>query len=110
MLYKHVLGDKDTFGFAFALAGKLHELYFVATPPGAAFKDEVWSRAPAWRLYAGYLLQGVSKAFKGLQQPLFANQLVRPARPVQAGTALQCCWCMHALRVPCRVCASRTAS
>lgn len=41
VLYKHVMGDKDTFGYAFALAEKLHELYFVATPPGAAFKDEV---------------------------------------------------------------------
>lgn len=47
VLYKHVFGDKDTFGFAFALAGKLHELYFVATPPGAAFKDEVRGKAPA---------------------------------------------------------------
>jgi hypothetical protein len=35
------LGDKDTFGFAFALAGKLHELYAVAVPPAAAFSDEV---------------------------------------------------------------------
>lgn len=45
MLYKQVLGDKDTFGFAFALAGKLHELYFVATPPGAAYRDAVRNMA-----------------------------------------------------------------
>lgn len=43
VLYKHVLGDKDTFGFAFAMAGKLHEMYAVAVPPAAAFKHEVRS-------------------------------------------------------------------
>lgn len=41
VLYKHVLGDKDTFGFAFAMAGKLHQVYAVAVPPAAAFKHEV---------------------------------------------------------------------
>jgi hypothetical protein len=30
-----MLGDKDTIGFAFATAGKLHEMYAVALPPGA---------------------------------------------------------------------------
>jgi hypothetical protein len=41
VLYKHVLGDKDTFSFAFAMARKLHEVYAVAVPPAAAFKQEV---------------------------------------------------------------------
>lgn len=40
VLYKHVLGDKDTFGFSFAMARKLHEVYAVAVPPAAAFKQE----------------------------------------------------------------------
>jgi len=58
VLYRHVLGDKDTFGFAFAMAGKLHEMYAVAVPPAAAFKHEVgWlqtASAAWWGSLAGW--------------------------------------------------------
>lgn len=41
---RHVLGDKDTFGYAFAAARKLHEMAFVAVPPGAAFRYQAAER------------------------------------------------------------------
>lgn len=41
LVYPLTLGDKDAFAFAFALAGKLHDLHYVAVPPGAAFSKEV---------------------------------------------------------------------
>ncbi|KAF6262935.1 mannosyltransferase putative-domain-containing protein [Scenedesmus sp. NREL 46B-D3] len=51
-LYRHVLGDKDTFGFAFAAAGKLHQLHAVALPPGAALRYELsgqpWQQQGKW--------------------------------------------------------------
>lgn len=57
VLYKHVLGDKDTFGFAAAMAGKLHELYAVAIPPAAAFSDEVGNeKVVRDKAYLGYVL------------------------------------------------------
>lgn len=57
VLYKHVLGDKDTFGFAFAMAGKLHQVYAVAVPPAAAFKHEVRSCGAAVRTQPAHTVQ-----------------------------------------------------
>eukprot|EP00775_Hariotina_reticulata_P009483 gene9483-9647_t len=61
-LYRHVLGDKDTFGFAFAAASKLHEMAFVTLPPGAAFRHQAAGESkephdesnvvPTWRFQA----------------------------------------------------------
>ena len=39
-VYEHLHGDKDTFGFAFAMAGKLEEYMQVPVPPGATFREE----------------------------------------------------------------------
>lgn len=48
----HVLGDKDTFGFAFAAARKLHQLHAVPLPPGAALRYELsgqpWQQQGKW--------------------------------------------------------------
>jgi hypothetical protein len=46
------LGDKDTFGFAFAAARKLHQLHAVPLPPGVALRYELsgqpWQQQGKW--------------------------------------------------------------
>jgi hypothetical protein len=53
---RHTFGDKDTFGFAFAAARKLHKLHAVALPPGAALRYErsgkPWQQQGKWRFNA----------------------------------------------------------
>jgi hypothetical protein len=52
LLCRHILGDKDTFGFAFAAARQLHRLHAVPLPPGVALRYELsgkpWQQQGKW--------------------------------------------------------------
>eukprot|EP00879_Flechtneria_rotunda_P011098 GHRR01011595.1.p1 GENE.GHRR01011595.1~~GHRR01011595.1.p1 ORF type:complete len:715 (+),score=197.61 GHRR01011595.1:822-2966(+) len=86
-LYKHILGDKDTFGFAFAAAKKLHELHAVTLPPGVAFKHQAGDLGtgkmapPLWHFHA--MLQ-----YDHLGEPVFFHRTLEKWMDVRQPPAL----------------------